>query len=76
MSGILTKSFGQDKKERVNSGELMGEKEQVNIIYDVDNNDLGVALKAANEEVQNVIFKNMNSFNGILTCTHNEVCWV
>ena len=35
MSGILTKSFGQDKKERVNSGELMGEKEQVNIIYDV-----------------------------------------
>ena len=34
-SGILTKSFGQDKKERVNSGELMGEKEQVNIIYDV-----------------------------------------
>lgn len=35
MSGILTKSFGQDKKERVNSGELMGEKEQVNIIYDI-----------------------------------------
>ena len=35
ISGILTKSFGQDKKERVNSGELMGEKEQVNIIYDV-----------------------------------------
>ena len=35
MSGILTKSFGQDKKERVNSGELMGEKEQVNIVYDV-----------------------------------------
>ena len=34
-SGILTKSFGQDKKERVNSGELMGEREQVNIIYDV-----------------------------------------
>lgn len=34
MSGILTKSFGQDKKERVNSGELMGEREQVNIVYD------------------------------------------
>lgn len=33
-SGVLTKSFGQDKKERVNSGELMGEKEQVQIIYD------------------------------------------
>ena len=27
---------------------------------DVDNADLGVALKAANEEVQNVIFKNLS----------------
>ena len=29
-------------------------------IRDVDNADLGVALKAANEEVQNVIFKNLS----------------
>ena len=50
-SGILTKSFGQDKKERVNSGELMGEKEQVNIIYDV-----GLYLRQTWAEDMNRIF--------------------
>lgn len=51
MSGILTKSFGQDKKERVNSGELMGEKEQVNLIYDV-----GLYLRQLWAEDMNSIF--------------------
>lgn len=63
-SGILTKSFGQDKKERVNSGELMGEKEQVNLIYDVGlylrqlwaeemNENLGTNIKCLeNKEAQ------------------------
>ena len=50
-SGILTKSFGQDKKERVNSGELMGEKEQVNIIYDV-----GLRLRQEFAEQMNKYF--------------------
>ena len=31
------------------------------VLRDVDNNDLGVALKAATEEVQNVIFNNLSS---------------
>lgn len=31
------------------------------VLRDVDNNDLGVALKAAAEEVQNVIFNNLSS---------------
>jgi fliG C-terminal domain len=30
------------------------------VLRDVDNNDLAVALKGANEEVQNVIFKNLS----------------
>ena len=30
------------------------------MLRDVDNNDLGIALKGANEEVQNVIFKNLS----------------
>ena len=30
------------------------------MLRDVDNNDLAVALKGANEEVQNVIFKNLS----------------
>ncbi|MDE7430910.1 MAG: flagellar motor switch protein FliG [Lachnospiraceae bacterium] len=30
------------------------------VLRDVDNNELGVALKGTNEEVQNVIFKNMS----------------
>ena len=30
------------------------------MLRDVDNADLGVAIKAANEEVQNVIFKNLS----------------
>ena len=30
------------------------------VLRDVDNNDLGIALKGANEEVQNVIFKNLS----------------
>lgn len=30
------------------------------VLRDVDNNDLGIALKGTNEEVQNVIFKNLS----------------
>ena len=30
------------------------------VLRDVDNNDLAVALKGANEEVQGVIFKNLS----------------
>ena len=33
---------------------------EIEELRDVDNADLGVALKAANEEVQNVIFKNLS----------------
>lgn len=61
LSGILTKSFGQDKKERVNSGELMGEKEQVNIIYDV-----GLYLRQKWAEEMNACFK-LN-----ITCKENK----
>lgn len=50
-SGILTKSFGQDKKERVNSGELMGEREQVNIVYDV-----GLFLRQLFADEMNAVF--------------------
>lgn len=60
-SGILTKSFGQDKKERVNSGELMGEKEQVNIIYDV-----GLYLRKEFAERMNAVF------NTNIQCEENE----
>ena len=34
--------------------------EDILLLDDVDNNDLGIALKGANEEVQNVIFKNLS----------------
>lgn len=60
-SGILTKSFGQDKKERVNSGELMGEREQVNIIYDV-----GLYLRQSWAEEMN------KCFNTNITCEENK----
>lgn len=39
---------------------LLDDKAIQRVLRDVDNNDLGIALKAANEEVQNVIFKNMS----------------
>ena len=39
---------------------LLDDRAIQRVLRDVDNNDLGVALKAANEEVQNVIFKNMS----------------
>ena len=38
---------------------LLDDRAIQRVLRDVDNNDLGVALKAANEDVQNVIFKNM-----------------
>ena len=60
-SGILTKSFGQDKKERVNSGELMGEKEQVNIIYDV-----GLFLRQSWADEMN------KCFNTDIVCEENK----
>ena len=31
------------------------------VLRDVDNSDLGIALKGSNEEVQNIIFKNLSS---------------
>ena len=38
---------------------LLDDRAIQRVLRDVDNADLGVALKAANEEVQNVIFKNL-----------------
>ena len=39
---------------------LLNDRAIQRVLRDVDNADLGVALKAANEEVQNVIFKNLS----------------
>lgn len=39
---------------------LLDDRAIQRVLRDVDNSDLGVALKAANEEVQNVIFKNLS----------------
>ena len=39
---------------------LLDDRAFQRVLRDVDNADLGVALKAANEEVQNVIFKNLS----------------
>ena len=39
---------------------LLDDRAIQRLLRDVDNADLGVALKAANEEVQNVIFKNLS----------------
>lgn len=38
---------------------LLDDRAIQRVLRDVDNNDLGIALKGANEEVQNVIFKNL-----------------
>ena len=40
---------------------LLDDRAIQRVLRDVDNSDLCVALKGANEEVQNVIFKNMSS---------------
>lgn len=39
---------------------LLDDRAIQRVLRDVDNADLGVALKAANDEVQNVIFKNLS----------------
>lgn len=39
---------------------LLDDRAIQRVLRDVDNGDLGTALKSANEEVQNVIFKNMS----------------
>ena len=39
---------------------LLDDRAIQRVLRDVDNADLGVALKAANEELQNVIFKNLS----------------
>ena len=39
---------------------LLDDRAIQRVLRDVDNSDLGVALKGANEEVQNVIFKNLS----------------
>ena len=39
---------------------LLDDRAIQRVLRDVDNNDLGNALKGANEEVQNVIFKNLS----------------
>lgn len=39
---------------------LLDDRSIQRVLRDVDNNDLGIALKGANEEVQNVIFKNLS----------------
>ena len=40
---------------------LLDDRAIQRVLRDVDNNDLAVALKGANEEVQNVIFKNLSN---------------
>ena len=39
---------------------LLDDRAIQRVLRDVDNNDLGIALKGTNEEVQNVIFKNLS----------------
>lgn len=39
---------------------LLDDRAIQRVLRDVDNNDLGIALKGANEEVQNAIFKNLS----------------
>lgn len=39
---------------------LLDDRAIQRVLRDVDNNDLSIALKGANEEVQNVIFKNLS----------------
>jgi len=39
---------------------LLDDRAIQRVLRDVDNSDLGIALKGANEEVQNVIFKNLS----------------
>ena len=39
---------------------LLDDRAIQRVLRDVDNNDLGIALKGANEEVQGVIFKNLS----------------
>jgi len=39
---------------------LLDDRSIQRVLRDVDNNDLGIALKGANEEVQGVIFKNLS----------------
>lgn len=39
---------------------LLDDRAIQRVLRDVDNNDLGIALKGANEEVQNVVFKNLS----------------
>ena len=39
---------------------LLDDRAIQRVLRDVDNNDLAIALKSANEEVQNVIFKNLS----------------
>ena len=39
---------------------LLDDRSIQRVLRDVDNNDLGIALKGTNEEVQNVIFKNLS----------------
>ena len=40
---------------------LLDDRAIQRVLRDVENSDLGVALKGANEEVQNAIFKNLSS---------------
>jgi flagellar motor switch protein FliG len=40
---------------------LLDDRSIQRVLRDVDNADLGVALKGANEDVQNAIFKNLSS---------------
>ena len=40
---------------------LLDDRSIQRVLRDVDNNDLGIALKGANEEVQSAVFKNLSS---------------
>ena len=63
--GTITGNIGRSPRDRQKMFVfedilLLDDRAIQRVLRDVDNADLGVALKAANEEVQNVIFKNLS----------------
>ena len=54
---------------------LLDDRAIQRVLRDVDNNELGVALKAANEDVQNVIFKNMSKRLATMIKEDMEFMW-
>ena len=63
--GTITGNIGRSPRDRQKMFVfedilLLDDRAIQRVLRDVDNNDLGIALKGANEEVQNVIFKNLS----------------